>query len=187
MARTYWPGENPIGKQIGLGSPKFPPTTVVGIVADIKHLSLREQTGPEMYVPYMQNPRPSMLIMQVALRTKAEPRSIFPRIERDVHSLYPDLPLAKVSRHSRVDSSIRLRMRTLRPSCVRALTKSQLHMSPAYVGLSRTHDPSLSHNRPLGFCLFGTFSPSRRQMRSTRSLPTFQRARTSNAVIRRYP
>jgi predicted permease len=97
MARTYWPGENPIGKQIGLGSPKFPPMTVVGIVADIKHLSMREQTGPEMYVPYTQNPWPSMLIMQVALRTKAEPRSIFPSVERDVHSLYPDLPLAKVS------------------------------------------------------------------------------------------
>ena len=40
---------------------------------------------------------------------------------------------------------------------------------------------------PLGFCLFGTFSPSRRQMRSTRSLLTFQPARTSSAVIRRYP
>ncbi len=55
------------------------------------------------------------------------------------------------------------------------------------VGLSRTHEPSLSHKRPRGFCLFGTFSPSRRQMRSTRSLPTCQPARCSNAVIRRYP
>jgi hypothetical protein len=38
-------------------------------------------------------------------------------------------------------------------------------------------DPSLSHSRPRGFCLCGTFSPSRRQIRSTRSLPTCQPAR----------
>jgi hypothetical protein len=42
------------------------------------------------------------------------------------------------------------------------------------MGLSRKHDPSLSHNRPRGFCFCGTFSPSRRQIRSTRSLPTRQ-------------
>jgi hypothetical protein len=47
--------------------------------------------------------------------------------------------------------------------------------------------PSLSHSRLRGFCLFGTFSPSRRQMRSTRSLPTCQPARLSSAVIRRKP
>jgi hypothetical protein len=48
-------------------------------------------------------------------------------------------------------------------------------------------EPSFSHNRPRGFCLTGTFKPSRRQMRCTRSLPTFQPASFSSAVIRRYP
>ena len=49
----------------------------------------------------------------------------------------------------------------------------------------RLHDPSFSHKRPRGFCLAGTFSPSRRQMRCTRSLPTCQPSRFSKAVIRR--
>ena len=32
-------------------------------------------------------------------------------------------------------------------------------------GRSRMQEPSWSHSRPRGLCLFGTFSPSRRQMR----------------------
>ena len=35
-----------------------------------------------------------------------------------------------------------------RPSCVRVLTKSYDQTWPAYNGLSRMHDPSLSHRRP---------------------------------------
>lgn len=46
--------------------------------------------------------------------------------------------------------------------------RARLQTWLACSGRSRTHDPSLSHNRPLGFCFFGTFSPSRRQIRSTR-------------------
>jgi len=38
----------------------------------------------------------------------------------------------------------------------------------AHSGRSRTHDPSLSHSRPRLGCFTGTFSPSRRQIRSTR-------------------
>ena len=37
-----------------------------------------------------------------------------------------------------------------------------------YGGMSRTQDPSLSQSRPFFRCLGGTFSPSRRQIRSTR-------------------
>ena len=37
-----------------------------------------------------------------------------------------------------------------------------------FSGLSLAHGPSLSHSRPLLGCLAGTFSPSRRQIRSTR-------------------
>jgi ABC-type antimicrobial peptide transport system permease subunit len=93
LARSYFRGENPIGKQISLKQP----LTIVGVVTNITHLSLREDTGPEMYVPYTQNPWPSMLIMQMAVRTKGDPRSAFSEIKQDVHSIYPDLPLAKMS------------------------------------------------------------------------------------------
>ena len=97
MAKKFWPGEDPIGKQVGLGSPEYPAMTVVGIVADVKHLSMRENPGPEMYVPYTQKPYPSMLTMHVALRSTAEPRLLIAGIRKAVRSIDPNLPVAKVA------------------------------------------------------------------------------------------
>jgi hypothetical protein len=50
---------------------------------------------------------------------------------------------------------------------------------------NRIHDPSLSHKRLRFGCLLGTFSPARRQMRSTRLSLTCQPDRLSNSAIRR--
>jgi hypothetical protein len=46
-------------------------------------------------------------------------------------------------------------------------------------------DPSLSQSRPFFGCLAGTFSPSRRQIRSTRFTFTAQPASRRRAVMRR--
>jgi hypothetical protein len=55
MAKKYFHGEDPIGKQVGLAARKIPVRTIVGVVADVKHGSLREEPDPEMFVPYTQN------------------------------------------------------------------------------------------------------------------------------------
>jgi putative ABC transport system permease protein len=97
MAKKFWPEEDPVGKQVGLGSTKFPLMTIVGIAADVKHLSLRESPGPEMYVPYTQKPYPSMLIMHVVLRSAADAESLTGSVREAVAKLDPDLPIAKVT------------------------------------------------------------------------------------------
>jgi predicted permease len=97
MAKKYWPGEDPLGKQVGLASTRFPLMVIVGIAADVKHLSLREDPGPEMYVPYTQNPFPSMATMRVVLRTQADPASVIGGVRQSIHSVDPDLPVAKVT------------------------------------------------------------------------------------------
>jgi putative ABC transport system permease protein len=97
MAKKFWPGQNPIGKQVGLASTAFPLTTIVGIVADVKQLSLREEPSPEMYVPYTQKVFPSMLIMHVVLRTKTDPSTLTRSVRQAIWSLDPDLPIAKAS------------------------------------------------------------------------------------------
>src|SRR5277367_4185953 len=97
MAKKYWPGENPIGKQVGVGMTRIPARTIVGVVADIKQVSLREVPDPAMYVPYTQNEIktwPSMQAMQYAIRTKADPDTIAGSVREAVHSVDPDLPLA---------------------------------------------------------------------------------------------
>jgi putative ABC transport system permease protein len=97
MAKKYWPGEDPIGKQVGPGSPRYPVAAIVGIAADVKHLSVREDPGPEMYVLYNQKPWPSLLTMQFALRTKADPASVTASAGKAIYSLDADLPIAKVA------------------------------------------------------------------------------------------
>jgi putative ABC transport system permease protein len=97
MAKKFWPGEEPIGKQLGLADQTYPLMTIVGIVADVKHVSLREDPGPEMYVPYTQKPYPSMLSMHVVLRTRADPASAVRGAREAVRELDRDLPVAKVT------------------------------------------------------------------------------------------
>lgn len=97
FVRKYWPGQNPIGKQLGVGSTRYPLTTIIGVVADSKHLSLREDVVPEMYVPFTQKVWPSLLNMRVALRTRVDPASMSAGARHAVQSLDPDLPLAKVA------------------------------------------------------------------------------------------
>jgi putative ABC transport system permease protein len=96
MAKEFWPGENPIGKQVGLASSRFPLMNIIGIVADVKHLSLREEVGPEMYVPYTQKPYPSMLKMHVVLRAQNDAASLTGSVRAALSKLDPDLPMAKV-------------------------------------------------------------------------------------------
>jgi putative ABC transport system permease protein len=96
LEKKYWPNQGAIGKQIGPGSARFPLMTIVGVVPDVKHISLREDTAPEIYVVYTQKQWPSMLNMRVALRTKANPASITGSAREAIHSLDPELPLAKI-------------------------------------------------------------------------------------------
>lgn len=96
MANRYWPREDPIRKTITIPSARSH-LAIVGVVANQKHISMRENPGPEMYVPYRQNPWPSMSIMQVAVHTQGDPLLATDSIRRAIHSIDPDLPVAKVT------------------------------------------------------------------------------------------
>jgi predicted permease len=96
MARRYWPGEDPIGKRLLVPSQRVP-ATIIGVVADMKHSSLREVPGPEMFEPYTQNVWPSMALMRVVLRTKADPDDVIGSARQVIHDMDPGLPLAKLA------------------------------------------------------------------------------------------
>jgi predicted permease len=71
LARKYFPGEEPLGKQIVIETdaaidPNPPARTIVGIVGDVRQMSLEENTGPDFYVPYLQSPE---RYMSLAVRT----------------------------------------------------------------------------------------------------------------------
>jgi putative ABC transport system permease protein len=50
LARIFFPGRNPVGHRIGSD------TTIVGVVADIRHRSLDDKVWPEMFLPFAQSP-----------------------------------------------------------------------------------------------------------------------------------
>ena len=52
MARTLWPGQDPIGKVVLNAC--TPERRVVGVVADVRHLALEQGSGNEMYIPLRQ-------------------------------------------------------------------------------------------------------------------------------------
>jgi predicted permease len=52
MARTLWPGQDPIGKYVLGGCAKE--RRVVGVVGDVRHLALEQASGNEMYIPMRQ-------------------------------------------------------------------------------------------------------------------------------------
>ena len=110
MAKRFFPGEDPIGKQVGVGSTKIPLRTIVGVVGDIKQASLRESPDPEMFVPTAQNEIkvwPSMQTMQFAVRTRVNDAAIAESVRIAVRAVDPELPVAKfVTLTTLVDASM---------------------------------------------------------------------------------
>lgn len=53
LARRFWPNETAIGKRIRYDQDWL---TIRGVVADIKHARLDQDTDPEIYIPYEQLP-----------------------------------------------------------------------------------------------------------------------------------
>jgi predicted permease len=96
LAKKYWPGQDPIGKQIAPRGLAFPTETIIGVAADVKRISLREAPPPEMYVPYTQKVWPSLLTMDVVVRTTQNPTSLAASARNAIHSVDPDLPLANI-------------------------------------------------------------------------------------------
>jgi putative ABC transport system permease protein len=97
MAKKFWPDDDPLGKQLGPGSSLYPAATIIGIVANIKHLSMREQPGPEMYVPYTQKVWPSLLTMEVVVRTRLDSASASREIRDAINGVDADLPITNVT------------------------------------------------------------------------------------------
>lgn len=100
LARTFFPGENAVGKHIkpGMSAGKADSMCeVVGVVADVKHRNLWQTPDPEFYVPYDQNSI-NGASMNLVLRTDADPMTLAPAMRAQVLAQDPELPIYRVQR-----------------------------------------------------------------------------------------
>jgi putative ABC transport system permease protein len=96
MAKRYFPGEDPLGKQVDFDNPGFPPMTIVGVVGDVKQDSLREAPMSRMYAPFTQRTWTPLQSAQAAVRTNGDPASAAAYAREALRGVDPDLPLARV-------------------------------------------------------------------------------------------
>jgi putative ABC transport system permease protein len=92
MARKFWPNQDPIGKQITLPEDRRA-GTVIGVVGDAKHYWIDEDTKPQMYEPYSQDPG---FFATVVVRTSVDPLSLSEPVRQAVWKVDPDQPMWKI-------------------------------------------------------------------------------------------
>jgi putative ABC transport system permease protein len=90
FARKYWPGEDALGKRISVLADSMYLTTVVGVVADVRHNPNvgRALLAPVVYVPAAQGPWDTMTLI---VRTAASPLAVTADVQRVIGSLDPAL------------------------------------------------------------------------------------------------
>src|SRR5438445_310856 len=98
FARAFWPGLDPIGRQVTLhkavqGRPDFGepiPGTVVGVVGDVRHFGLDAPPEPEVYVPFTRNVWGHMSLVA---RTSVPPATLLATLGRTVRQVDPEIPM----------------------------------------------------------------------------------------------
>ena len=100
FVRRYFTNGDSLGTQIWIGKPMGPgnsepaPRQIVGVVSDIHESSLADPPEPTMYIPYAQNPDAGGGFF--TLRTTRAPLASVPDVRAAMHTLDPDLPVARV-------------------------------------------------------------------------------------------
>jgi predicted permease len=95
LARRYWPGENPVGRQLNGTCRKDAPALIVGVAADSKQDSVDSDVQPEMYVPYAQFPFASFLVTFV-VRTAANPTTVSTAVRNAVWEIDREQPVIQI-------------------------------------------------------------------------------------------
>ena len=89
LAKKYFPGEDPVGKQIGDTS-LSPESirTIIGVIEDIRDGSLDSEVWPTEYHPFNQDPSTNFVVMA---RTGQMPEGILASMAPAIHGLDPDV------------------------------------------------------------------------------------------------
>jgi len=96
FARRKYPNENPVGKRLRLGPDRGPWYTIVGVVADVKQLSLAATQADAVYMPtdqgwFVDN------ALSLVVRARGDAASLMPAVKRAIWSIDKDQPIVRVA------------------------------------------------------------------------------------------
>jgi predicted permease len=91
IAKRAWPGEDPIGKRFHFG-PTAPDREVIGVIKDVRGVSLEGGPSFSVYVPYWQGP--FIPDTSFAVKTTEDPVAIAPAIRAAIRGIDAELPLS---------------------------------------------------------------------------------------------
>jgi putative ABC transport system permease protein len=102
--RAVFHGEDPIGKRVRIGGSDTPLREVIGVVGDVRHLSLESDIEAQMYIPYDQTSYEETDYTLVA-RTKGDQDLLIEPIQRIARGLDAGTAFANVRPMSNVVSA----------------------------------------------------------------------------------
>jgi len=97
FARTYYSGDSPIGRHVWWTSGNATPMTIIGVVSDVRALSLDQGEVPAVHVPYAQEQSGWRRSIDVAVRIDGEPLAAAGALRAVLRRIDPDVPLARIS------------------------------------------------------------------------------------------
>ena len=107
LAARLWPGENPMGKRIGVPNyigPALPPVEVIGVAKDSRYRSLLIDPPLLLYMPLSQNHE---VFLSIVARATGDPAALVPAVREAVAGIDRNLPLYDVQPLStQVDTSL---------------------------------------------------------------------------------
>jgi putative ABC transport system permease protein len=100
MAARFFPGENPIGKRIGLSGNPRDWREIVGVAGDVRNYGVDAEVKPGVYVPFFQN-APGYLAgvasaMNVMVRSTSAPSALTAALLEQVQALDKDQPVSEI-------------------------------------------------------------------------------------------
>ena len=95
MARRHFPGEQPIGQRLKLGSPTSsqPWLTIVGVARDVRHFGLDTPSRREIFRPYSQAVWPEMTI---TVKSVAAPTTLALAARGALARIDPEQPVSRI-------------------------------------------------------------------------------------------
>ncbi len=98
FVKEFFPSESPLASRIDWTRENEPHQwmTIVGVVADVKHLGLNEPTDPAVYTPFAQNDEAWRHFMTLAIRTRSASAGVVQEVKKQVWSLDSLIPVSDV-------------------------------------------------------------------------------------------